>query len=62
VSAILAGKAEKAFLEQVGLSIGCQIEVLASQQDEAYLIKCGDNVPVNLTKELAQKILVKPEI
>jgi len=62
VSAILTGQAEKEFLQQSGISSGSQITILAKQQDKAYLIQCGDDVPINLTNELALNIYINPKV
>lgn len=61
LSAILASETERAFLQQAGLSVGVQFEVLGNQQNGAYLIKTSEDEPLNLSSELAQKIQVKPE-
>ncbi len=59
VSAILMGEAEKSFLQQAGLIVGTQIEILSSQQNGAYLVKSKDTGPLGLTAELTEKILVE---
>lgn len=59
ICAILMGDGERAFLQQSGINIGSHVEILASQQDGAYLVRGGDQSPVYLTRELAQKIRVK---
>jgi DtxR family Mn-dependent transcriptional regulator len=62
VSAIQAGESEKAFLRQTGVIVGCQLTVMGSQYDGIFLIQSGNHLPVSITKDLAQKIFVKPNI
>jgi DtxR family Mn-dependent transcriptional regulator len=59
ISVILMGEGERAFLQQSGMNIGSQVEILASQKDGAYLVKSGDHSPIHIARELAQKIRVK---
>lgn len=61
VSAILAGEAERVFLQQSGLSVGVWLEVVGSQSNRACLINYGEGVLLNLSAGLAQKILVSVE-
>jgi DtxR family Mn-dependent transcriptional regulator len=62
VSAVQARESENAFLQQTGITVGCQLVVMGSQQDGVYLIQSGNNEPVSISKDLTQKIYVKPNI
>jgi DtxR family Mn-dependent transcriptional regulator len=62
VIAVQTGESERAFLQQTGVIVGCQLTVMGSQHDGIFLIQCGNNVPISITKDLAQKILIKPNI
>jgi len=61
ISAIHASETESAFLQEAGLCVGVQFEVLGNHQNGAYLIKNSEDDLLNLSSELAQKIQVKPE-
>ena len=60
VIAIQVGESERTFLQQTGVMVGCQLAVIGSQHDSIFLIQCGNQVPVSITKEIAQKIIIKP--
>ena len=62
VIAMQVGESERTFLQQTGIIVGCQLAVMGSQHDGIFLIQCGKHVPVSITKDLAQKIYIKPNI
>jgi len=61
VTAVLAKPVEKLYFQQIGIGIGKELKILASQENGACLIQNHENAPVSLAAELAQKILVHPE-
>lgn len=59
VSTILMPEVERAFLQQAGLDIGVQLEILSSQNNGAYLIKIESTDLLSLAAELTEKILIE---
>ena len=62
VNLILAGEVERAFLAQAGLTVGAQLKVLGCQQNGDCLIQGVEHDPLHLSAELAEKILVEPQV
>lgn len=60
VTAIPSGE-ERAYLQQSGVNVGCEIYILASQIDGSCLIKAENGVTLNISSELSNRIWVKPE-
>ncbi len=60
ITAIPSGE-ERAYLQQSGMNVGCEIYILASQLDGSCLIKAGNGVTLNISSELSNRIWVKPE-
>ncbi len=61
VTAIPPGE-ERAYLQQSGMNVGSEIYILASQIDGPCLIKTGNDLTINISFELSNRIWVKPEL